>query len=199
MNNTELLIKFYMISLGGKFMQRYILTAMVICSFLTFGSSAWSLTINNGATDVGLQDTYFANSAADLPNSGDQTELNWANGVLGANFTLPLVKTITTANDWFPVDNNSGLYAFKLQDDPTYFFIKTGAAPNTPDHFLFTNNTDLDWAVIALSDLNSAANSGKISHVGELGGTSVPEPSMLMLFCSGLLGLGLFGRKKFRK
>ena len=30
-------------------------------------------------------------------------------------------------------------------------------------------------------------------------GHKVPEPSMLLLFGSGLLGLGLFGRKKFRK
>ena len=178
-------------------MKRYLLVALVICGLLAFASTGWSLTM----ADVGSQDTLFNNTTAiaDLPNSGTQTELDWVNSVLGTSFTADVV-TITTAADWTAVDGTN-FWAFSLQTDPAYFFIKTGAKPGDPDHFLFTNNDSLDWAVIALSDLNieSVTNVGKISHVGEVGGTSVPEPGMLMLFGTGLLGLGIFGRKKFGK
>jgi hypothetical protein len=115
-----------------------------------------------------------------------------------------VVITNTTAVNWTET-SLAGTYAFQLIDNPTDFFIKigTGNTGSDVDHFLFQNNIETGWAVIALSDLNinniENFDVGRISHVGEVGGTSVPEPSMLLLFGSGLVGLAFFGRKKFKK
>lgn len=181
-------------------MKKYMVISIVLCGLLAFGSSAWSLTIN-GTTDVGIADTLLGSSA--LPNSGAATELAWVQTFFPGETVN--VTTTTTAVDWTET-SLAGTYAFKLSDDPADFFIKigTGNTGSDVDHFMFQNNIETGWAVIALSDLNinniENFDVGRISHVGEVGGgTQVPEPSMLLLFGSGLLGLGLFGRKKFRK
>jgi len=169
--------------------------SIILCGLLAFGSSAWSLTIN-GTTDVGIADTLIGSAA--LPDSGAATELAWVQTFFpGATVN---VTTTTASVDWTQT-SLAGTYAFKLSDNPGDFFIKigTGSLGSDVDHFMFTNNPDTGYAVVALSDLNITNSThfdvGRISHVGEVGGTSVPEPSMLMLFGSGLLGLAFFGRK----
>jgi hypothetical protein len=47
------------------------------------------------------------------------------------------------------------------------------------------------------SDGNESINWNKIGSEASRGGTGVPEPSSLLLLCSGLIGFGGFARRKF--
>ena len=176
-------------------MKRYVLVSLVLCSFLAFAGSAWSLT----TTDVGATDTLLSSIA--LANSGN-AEQAWLESLFPGE---TIVITNTTAVNWTQVDGLTNTFAFNLSDDPANFFVKigTGNTGSNIDHFLFQNNANTGWAVIALSDLNvnniNHFDVGRISHIGEIGTSKVPEPGMLILFGSGLLGLGIFGRKKFGK
>jgi hypothetical protein len=186
-----------------------ILIGMVLCGMLTFAGSSWA-TIMVGSTDVGSLDTLVLNGSTTLANSGDATELAWINQTLLADslistpFTLADYSKITgSGGSSWDTTNQSGVFAFALADDPAYFLIKTGNGLGTNSDFLFANNVSLDWAVIYLGDLgfSDIQNVTGISHISEVGGgtTQVPEPGMLLMFGSCLVGLGFFGRKKFRK
>lgn len=176
-----------------------LIVAIVFGLSLSFAGLTWSLTINSGAIDVGIKDTLLFSSL--LSNSGNQTEINWVNSVLGTSFTEQ-DKYDTIANDWTKVDNTQDIWALDLKDSPLYFLIKIGTGDKVSNtHYLYWNNDKFDWAVVALSDfqIQKVMNIGRFSHVGEFGSQQVPEPSTLLLLGGGLLGLALYGRKRFGK
>lgn len=190
-------------------MKRILIITMVLCGLLTFAGSSWA-DYFVGSINVGILDSLVPDGSTTLANSGDATELAWINQTLLADnlittaFTLADYSKITGSggSNWDTTDQ-SGVFAFALADDPAYFLIKTGNGLGTYSDFLFANNVSLDWAVIQLADLgfNDIQNVTGISHISEVGGgtTQVPEPGMLLMFGSGLVCLGFFGRKKFRK
>ncbi len=186
-------------------MKKYLLIALVLCGVLVFAGTGWSLTV--GSTDVGSRDTLVAE--ADLANSGDATELAWVNSLGLGTFSID-TKYDSVAGNW-QATNQSGTFALNLVDEPGYYLIKIGTGSSTTnhdDHFLFFNEGSTSWAVINLVDqLHFGTDNYKhiqtverISHIDEFGsGKKVPEPSMLMLLGSGLLGLAFAGRKLISK
>jgi hypothetical protein len=104
----------------------------------------------------------------------------------------------TSLLPWEPT-NEAGIYALALIDSPEFFFIKigTGNLPEgTADTYLFENNPNLAYAVVALTDLNieKIDDVERISHVGEGPGTSIPTPCCFV----GSAFWPRCGRKKFR-
>jgi hypothetical protein len=171
-------------------MKRIFVQGIVFLSLFVFAIPAWSLTI----TDVGGIDQLLYSTR--LADSGDAGVLQWIRDSLD-DPTLSFSKFDTTGSNWVQLDGMPDVYAIGLQNEPAFFFIKIGVGGLTstaPDHFLFSNQYALNFAVV---DIVSAGftieNIGKISHVG-----AIPEPSTLILLGGGLLGLAVYGRRRMK-
>ena len=164
-------------------MKRYLFQGVLLFAALVLAIPAWSYTV--GAIDVGSEDTLIAST--DLANSGFATEEAWVQSyVPGATITV----YDSSLYSFVLVDGQTDIYAALLQDSPDYFFLKVGAGPGETDHYLFQNLAEFNYAVVDfLAAGINIENVGKISHVGETGGTSVPEAGALLMFGSGLIGL----------
>lgn len=109
-------------------------------------------------------------------NSGEETGAASNSGTWAVN---PLSSTIE-------------FYAVKAAD--AYALYVVDPADNTGSWSTY----DV-WQMLRFDEKNPFnGQSLEISHLtGYNPGTAVPEPGMLLLFGTGLLGLGFFGRKKF--
>lgn len=153
-------------------MKKRLLTVWATGLFVLAASSgAQALTINSGAMEVGSIDTLLTSTIS--PNSGEEAEVNWVNGVLGTTYTVANYfkddfdwDDPGFVNPWKTVDgsNNDG-WAYDLLSDGGYFLIKTGnfkvvdstgkkvQGVTLPDTFLYQNDPSEDWAVVSLSGI----------------------------------------------
>lgn len=178
------------------------LSLLFLCGLLLFNGPALALTIGSGAIDVGGEDTLIA--SADIASSYD-AELAWIREVLGSEeYTIDPDKYDVSDSDWTVIDGSTDIFALELMGTPSHYFIKLGVGGTTDllTHHLYRNLEELMYAVVDIVDWGATAGSiniGRVSHVGEIGGTPVPEPSTVLLLGVGLAGLLGFGRKKFFK
>ena len=174
--------------------KQFILIALLIGTIFT-ASASYALTISDG-TDVGSADIWLAETQQ---LSGEAAELAWVRSILGNSIEFIIKHDDLEESDWQRT-NQTGTWALALNNDPSYFLIKTGTIDGTNNkEFLFENTGSLAWAVLDLDSIHvtDVLNIGKVSHVNEY--TPVPEPSTVLLLGAGILGLILHGRRRYSK
>ncbi|ABM04484.1 hypothetical protein Ping_2777 [Psychromonas ingrahamii 37] len=177
--------------------------ALVSSLLVLFAAPSWGITITDAGayygTDVGSVDTY-KNSVKIVGSSDPTAEEAWVNSELSSAGTT----TSFTGKDEdvkFYGTDALNTFAFSMAPNtPEYFVIK-----NATYRALYQNTNELGWGVFNFTDLPDKMNLGKlgdpISHVSRFdsGTTPVPEPSTTLLLGAGLLGFGLYSRKRSKQ
>jgi PEP-CTERM motif-containing protein len=192
---------------------KYLLTLMFVCSLLAFGIQAHALPLSITPGSPGLIATGLTNptsphtsqdkinqvvagfiGSAELYYKSDRTDTGGSveSGLLAGSYNNVFSNT---SND--PSNATITYTGGPIIGDPQYLLVKDGN--NSPYYYLFDltnfwNGTD----TLALSGFWPGP--GAISHVSLYGETSnpVPEPGTILLLGAGLLGLGLYGRKRMK-
>jgi len=123
------------------------------------------------------------------PTNPDEEEA-WLEGLLGLIYDDPSVEFIQKDETGDPLD--------VVPSSWTYAVLKYGVGKpedTNPDHWAIMDDGDFD---LELGDI-SGLPTGGLSHVSYFTGQSVPEPATMLLFGSGILFVGLFGRKRFKQ
>jgi hypothetical protein len=153
------------------------------------GTNYWSFTVdfNEPGTDTRfLSFDNFDIYQGSVPNAGNISELG-----------LLFDSADTVLTDYWLASSGSGkddiefLIPVQAWTEPyMYLFIQSGAYDGIGEPFDPLYPEGRDWT----------ANAGfeEIRTTG-ISPPAVPEPATMLLFGSGLIGLGLFGRKRFKK
>ena len=176
---------------------------------LSMMSSASALTINPSSLPIW---------SGDIPNNPKADDIPGIVGSIAPLFELykqdvsgpesgDFASSYETAFDNTPTDPEDAVITWVegmpfISGSPLYLLVKDGS--QTPIWYIFGLNIGasplLPWNGQETIYLNNFwPGNGAISHVSIYGPTSVPEPSTLLLLGSGLIGLGILGRKRFKR
>jgi len=102
-----------------------------------------------------------------------------------------------------PLDPSEATITYEGGPFITDAFLLVKDGNHSPAWYLFDLTgicTSLDWNGTEQLVLSGFwPDQGAISHVTLYGGESVPEPATMFLLGTGLIGLALFGRQRFKK
>jgi len=171
--------------------------SLMALAFVGAAASVQAATFT-GPVDAGTVDTFVGEIDKDGlaalcgPGNSPSNELCWINTLVDPDTVYGLKsgnQSVVSALD------PEGVVGFLLSSPTEYFLIK-----NANNYALFSNNADLNWAVISLGDLSlsgwNIVGGGTISHVATIGDVpQVPLPGTLGLLGLGLVGLGAMRRR----
>jgi hypothetical protein len=148
------------------------------------------LTISPGQTGIFTQTASFNFDSSDF-------------GIFGALPPAALARTVPGNNEIGGCSSTAAILATDPIDAakcaanaPVVSFMENGNLVMMTDTGQILNTGGYDF-INGSSDGNESINWNKIGSGASRGGTGVPEPSSLLLLCSGLIGFGGFARKKF--
>jgi len=181
---------------GGDSMRK--LLGCVLGLMLVFCLSA-PVAANTLVPSLGGTGLYWDGAATNpdqLSNSGDTAQRSWLeDGLLKGP-----AGDITAEFDW-----DSGPKSLISFDpgvvDWEYAIVKTGLG-QTPDKegwYAYLNDFGFDLLNVPPEPTGLTQFPNGVSHLTVYGGQSVPEPTTMLLFGSGILFVGAFGRKRFKK
>ena len=169
------------------------LCVMLVC-FLSTPATANTLIPDT----LGGTGAYWDGAATNpdhLTNSGDAAQRSWLEDGLLGHSAGDLVATF----DWA-----SGPKALDEWDpgiaDWNYAIVKTGLGqtPGGDAWYAYLNDYGSNLLDVPPEPTGWDEFYNGVSHVSIYGGHSVPEPATMLLLGSGILGLALFGRQRFK-
>ena len=154
--------------------------------------------VSPAAADMLVPDNMPYTNPQYLHPSSWQTEKAWLEGLLGGATVYYYGKDEDNSwNDNVWTEGNPSL-------DWTYAVLKYGVGKprdiTNPDHWaIWDNNYDNIVDFVDIVSSPPLPSLGKLSHITYFGDAPVPEPATMLLLGSGLIALGVLGRKKLFK
>ena len=172
-------------------------TSIMITNFsVAFNGGSTTIAIWNPLTISPGQTGIFTQTASYNFDSSDF-------GIFGAVPPAALARTVPGNNEIGGCSSTAAILATDPIDAakcaanaPVVSFMENGNLVMMTDTGQILNTGGYDF-INGSSDGNESINWNKIGSEASRGGTGVPEPSSLLLLCSGLIGFGGFARRKF--
>ncbi len=191
-------------------MKNYLIAVMVLLSVFLFAGVGSANLIVNGGFETGdftgwslSGNTLFTGVSDANPNSGTYAAVL---GPVGSDgYMLTATPFVTIPGDTYNIDfwlysgggTPNDFAALYFGGSPTIPFSQTNipSQPYTHEHFVVTATSTFGFLEFRFRNDPSFFWLDDVSVTS----TRVPEPGMLVLLGSGLLGLGFLGRKRFKK